>query len=461
MGTRSREQCCTVALDVLCCKWLTPARYDFRHQHTSQRFHLNLRMHQRQWLDLVRLLSALLSACGSSYVIRQLYPQKPWVRPHVRACLALVVAGSDLVFNLTQIITGGMEIDDGGITGDTVSGNLDNLCYVLGPLVYLSGWFAFAITLMIAHYIHHCLIRHPSSSDARCLLISYSVTAFIYSASVTAVIASWHKFTVSDSGGCWVDIRTHHNVRWQGIFFVCTLIVPLVLCLGCLVKTWCNQKKDKPSAPACVSRRSNRVMRSYLAVLGVVWSPVIARHSYATFVDGQISQDCLAYNILLATECFLLPLQGLLNAVVFKISEHQRQSSEGRKGLRQVAFGGVTGGQTDGHTYRKQSQQKAIARKSKLAEALFNEIGAVSDPDASCMMARTLSELLRRDEDELNMLLENTAQLHEEIEILQQNSFNPSVDELNSDTEDEEDTLETALIHATASSEVDGDHGKS
>ena len=44
---------------------------------------------------------------------------------------------------------------------------------------------------------------------------------------------------------------------------------------------------------------------------------------------------------------------------------------------------------------------------------------------------------------------------------MQQNSFNPSVDELNSDTEDEEDTLETALIHATASSEVDGDHGKS
>lgn len=95
-----------------------------------------------------------------------------------------------------------------------------------------------------------------------------------------------------------------------------------------------------------------------------------------------------------------------------------------------------------------QSQQKAIARKSKLAEALFNEIGndlqldcacvqqnrrtdmaieqpmlgAVSDPDASCMMARTLSELLRRDEDELNMLLENTAQLHEEIEILQVHS---------------------------------------
>ena len=45
--------------------------------------------------------------------------------------------------------------------------------------------------------------------------------------------------------------------------------------------------------------------------------------------------------------------------------------------------------------------------------------GAVSDPDSICMMARTLSELLKRDVDELNRLLEDKPELHREIRTLQ------------------------------------------
>ena len=60
-------------------------------------------MGYQQTLDLIRGSSSLLSLIGSCFICARLAPEKPWLRPHVRACLALLLAVADLMFSLTQV----------------------------------------------------------------------------------------------------------------------------------------------------------------------------------------------------------------------------------------------------------------------------------------------------------------------------------------------------------------------
>lgn len=52
-----------------------------------------------------RLGATLLSLCGSVFTLHRLLPEKPWTRPHVRACLVVLIAIGDLLFSLSQIST--------------------------------------------------------------------------------------------------------------------------------------------------------------------------------------------------------------------------------------------------------------------------------------------------------------------------------------------------------------------
>eukprot|EP00656_Telonema_subtile_P006070 TRINITY_DN12784_c0_g2_i1.p1 TRINITY_DN12784_c0_g2~~TRINITY_DN12784_c0_g2_i1.p1 ORF type:complete len:321 (+),score=42.41 TRINITY_DN12784_c0_g2_i1:42-1004(+) len=293
---------------------------------------------ERQPYDIIRLISSLLSVCGSVYIINRLVGEKPWSRPHVRACLAFLVAASDLGFTITQIVT---VVVDRSLK-DHHDGR--DWCWVIGPLVYLSGWFTLVISACIAHYLWYFLGKRPCKSKSIVLLRAYCITAVLYAGGCTAVFSSWSRYSFEGNGGCWIDLRKSY-APWQGSFFVGSVALPVLFALCNLMKTHCELHR----MPECVVRRRNRVMERYLLVLVLVWLPVIMRHSYA--LHFEMVPDGDAYSAMLVTESFLLPLQGFLNAVVFMKSEAHRLACEGRKGLRQVGFGGSIAGDTDGKAY--------------------------------------------------------------------------------------------------------------
>lgn len=347
----------------------------------------------------------------------------------MRACLAFLVAASDLVFTSTQIIT--VVLDR--VLDHYQHINTNTWCWVIGPLVYLSGWFTLVISACIAHYLWYFLGKRPSQSESSLLLRGYVATAALYAGGCTAVFSSWRLYSFSGNGGCWINLRTDSR-RWQGIVFVATVALPLLCAGGHLGRTHCEMHKG----PACVVRRRNRVMERYLLVLVMVWLPVIVRHSYA--LHFQMVPQNGPYTAMLAAESFLLPLQGFLNAVVFVQSEAHRKSCEGARGLRQVGFRESAHGETDGQAYRVHSEQQIAARLSALAQSLLEHISQVCEGShgGGCMVPRILSELLNLESEELQRLLAEPLELRERIRELQDRTLEcPTIRALESD-EDEE-----------------------
>ena len=68
-------------------------------------------MPQNAAITAIRLVASVLSACGAVYTMCNLFPEKPWARPHVRACLVLLIASGDLLFSLSQLASVHYQLD--------------------------------------------------------------------------------------------------------------------------------------------------------------------------------------------------------------------------------------------------------------------------------------------------------------------------------------------------------------
>eukprot|EP00658_Telonema_sp_P-2_P071076 TRINITY_DN60397_c0_g1_i1.p1 TRINITY_DN60397_c0_g1~~TRINITY_DN60397_c0_g1_i1.p1 ORF type:complete len:348 (-),score=57.77 TRINITY_DN60397_c0_g1_i1:97-1140(-) len=321
---------------------------------------------QKEVYDVFRFISSSLSILGSSFILHKLRAQRPWERPHVRACLALLVAGSDIFFTSAQIISG--VVDRYLDRSNEDSPSLELWCWIIGPLIYVSGWFSLVVTTCIAHYLWYSLKRRPTNSRASHLLWTYSSVAALYAIGFTALFSSWRKFSFHDNGTCWINLRSS-TVLWESVCFIGSVLLPVLVACGVLVQSYCDLIK----VPECVIRRRNRVMLLYLAVLVFVWSPVVLRHVYA--LGYQQVPDNPVYRVMLGAESLLLPLQGFLNALVYRMGESQSRSTEGgSRGLRQVAFQSCAAGDTDGKLYREEACRRATERRTQLAHELCTPV---------------------------------------------------------------------------------------
>lgn len=210
----------------------------------------------QQILDLVRMGSCCLSLAGSGFVGWRLCPERPWRRPHIRACLALLVAAGDVLFCGTQITTALIDERVRSHSSDTHIWQTDALCRWLGPLVYFSGWFSLICCVSIAHYLW--IGARSSSKAAGRLLCGYLVFGLIYAGSAAGLFSSWERYSLDDNGSCWIDLEPEKIVGWQGWSFLISVVVPIGLAMAVLAHSLCCD--TQPLHPACVVRRRNRVM---------------------------------------------------------------------------------------------------------------------------------------------------------------------------------------------------------
>lgn len=344
-------------------------------------------------IRVVQFCSSALSVCGSVWVLWHtlLKPSaaNPFARPHVRLCLIVLLAGTDLLFALAYALP-------------VVLPRGSQPCSVVlsAQVLFFSGTVGWSVSL--GHYVAGALrgqvssIR-PSPDDSWRQLRRYGLFTALYClfcectalANVLFAQGGWsrpwascrelqHSSGLSDK--LFKNISTLHVLA--AVVFVCAA----VLC-KCVSWPWDQLQGRGPG-------RQARIMRQYALVFVVVASSFLLYNQLDWWFHE--SQVAVVGNYI---RCAVEPLQGALNMLVFLLAREHTAKSRRAGTVRGVNFGYTAPEDSDSSLWREASYRHVCERRSKLHAQLvplvrqsYTEL--MQDGPSDCMVARVIADLV-------------------------------------------------------------------